>query len=80
MALNEEQLRTQFDQLDSDGDGFITINELYSWLQEKGENVGILKSILDNTDYDRDLKIDFNEWRSAAAFEGLHPVLAAHLK
>jgi Ca2+-binding EF-hand superfamily protein len=77
---SEEQLRALFDQIDSDGDGFITIIELYRWLEAKGENMGMLKSILDSTDYDFDRQIDFNELRREAAFQRLHPVLAAHLK
>ncbi len=73
---SEQQLRALFDQIDRDGDGFITIFELYAWLKEKGEEGGHVAQIMRDTDWTDDKRIDFPELRHrASGLEGLHPVL-----
>ena len=67
MSLNAEQileLKAAFEQMDSNGDGFVTKDELKAMLSSLGDAVedSVVNEMMAVADLNGDGKVDFNEF------------------
>ena len=67
MSLNAEQileLKAAFEQMDSNGDGFVTKDELKAMLSSLGDAVedSVVNEMMSVADLNGDGKVDFNEF------------------
>ena len=71
MSLSAEQieeLKAAFTQMDANGDGFVTKDELKAMLSSLGEPVedSVVKEMMNVSDVNGDGKVDFNEFVAAS--------------
>ncbi len=71
MSLNAEQieeLKAAFNQMDANGDGFVTKDELKAMLSSLGEPVedSVVNEMMNVADVNGDGKVDFNEFVAAS--------------
>jgi calmodulin len=66
-SADDSPLREQFQSLDRDVDGFITVDELATLLRADGDQVSDeeIAEILRNADEDNDGRLSFAEFRAA---------------
>ena len=67
-AEQVEELKAAFQAMDSNGDGFVTKDELKSMLSGLGEPVddSVINEMINVADTNGDGKVDFNEFVAAA--------------
>ena len=71
MSLSAEQineLKAAFQQMDANGDGYVTKDELKAMLSSLGEPVddAVVNEMMNVADVDGDGKVDFNEFVAAS--------------
>ena len=70
----QEEIRQAFQRLDSDCDGFVTLEDLKSWIEQSEDPSPLLNvsEVMDNLDHDQDGRLEYTEFIAAAMDQRLH--------
>ncbi len=62
LARRKDAVRTSFEQLDMDGDGFITVDDLCKLLPSSRRSMDLARSMVEEVDKNHDGRVDYQEF------------------